>query len=63
MGVGRSVGRSVGLLGHLIPVGLKEIRRKHERGKREGRRKKGLSEREEEKEKEIEKAGILRERQ
>ena len=37
MGVGRSVGRSVGLLGHLIPVGLKEIRRKHERGKKGGR--------------------------
>ena len=35
-------------MGHLIPEGLKEIRRKHERGKkggREERRKKGLSER------------------
>ena len=36
-------------MGHLIPEGLKEIRRKHERGKKGGReerrKKKGLSER------------------
>ena len=51
-----------GLLGHLIPEGLKEIRRKHERerGKKGGERRREVSvrEREREKEKEIEKAGM-----